>query len=557
MAIPWLSLLLALPLVGSLLVLWLPEGRLRLIRCFALGVMLLELLLAAGMMGQYDPGRAGVNEPEAFQFVERTRLFTLPLGAFGRFAVDYYVGIDGLSLTLLLLTVLIGLIGVLSSWTIERAPRAYFSLYLLLIGAIVGVFVALDLFLFYVFWELMLLPMYFLIGFWGGERREYAAVKFFLYTLAGSIFLLLVLIGLYLGTALDPGAPPPDRVRVLDLLWLMRPEAYVPGSLLDPSSPGLIGGHNARLIAFAVLFLGFAIKLPVVPLHTWLPDAHVEAPTPISVILAGVLLKLGGYGIVRLGYGLFPEGGLVFGTWIALLGMIGVVYGAFVAAAQEDLKKLIAYSSVSHMGYVLLGLASLTQEGVAGALFQMFNHGLIAAMLFLLVGVLYDRVHDRLIPHFQGLSAIMPLYGGVALFAFLASLGLPGLAGFVSEALIFLGAFSAEAVHPGHVLVPRWMVLVSTAGLVLAAVYYLWAVVERMFHGPLRLQRQEWQAALVDLSWRERIMFLPLMVLILGLGLYPQAYLELVRSSTNHFLEWVLTSGKAWWPGGIASGLGN
>jgi NADH-quinone oxidoreductase subunit M len=385
-----------------------------------------------------------------------------------------------------------------------------------------GVFVSLDFFLFYIFWELMLLPMYFLIGIWGGPRKEYAAIKFFIYTLFGSVFILLVMIGLYFSATelMADGS----RVHTFSLLALMNPANYSADGILSALNP-----NNFRLIAYIALFAGFAIKIPMFPFHTWLPDAHVEAPTPISVILAGVLLKMGTYGILRVSYPIFPDITRELMWYIALFGMINIVYGALVALAQKDFKKLIAYSSVSHMGYVLLGMASLTTVGINGAIFQMFNHGTITAMLFLIVGVIYDRTHTRGLNDFGGLATQMPVYTGFVTVAFFAAIGLPSMSGFISEALVFIGALGVDTL--------RILTMISTLGILLGAAYMLWTL-QRIFFGPLN---EKW-ASLKDLDAREYAMFIPLTIIIFFLGIYPSAMLNIMNTSVNTLVQFVTTT---------------
>ena len=304
--------------------------------------------------------------------------------------------------------------------------------------SVMGVFVAMDFFLFYIFYELMLLPLYFLIRIWGGSNREYASIKFFLYTLFGSVFILLVMLGLCFSVT-----SPVDGSHSFNMLHMMDAKNYVRDSFLGPYSEyASIFGYSSRFLAFIVLFVGFAIKVPIVPFHTWLPDAHVEAPTPVSIILAGILLKVGGYAIIRICYGIFPDAAIHFSYYIALLGTISIIYGALNALAADDLKRMIAYSSVSHMGFVLIGVASLTSEGMNGAIYQLFSHGILSAMLFYLVGILYNRVHDREIANFRGLSQQIPKYTVFVIIAFFASLGLPGFSGFIAEVFTLLGAFT-------------------------------------------------------------------------------------------------------------------
>ena len=423
---------------------------------------------------------------------------------------------------MVLLTALISFIAAISSWTIEKSVKGYFALFLLLDAGMMGVFVSLDFFLFYIFWELMLLPMYFLIGIWGGPRKEYAAIKFFIYTLFGSVFILLVMIGLYFSATelMSDGS----RVHTFSLLALMNPANYSADGILSALNP-----NNFRLIAYIALFAGFAIKIPMFPFHTWLPDAHVEAPTPISVILAGVLLKMGTYGILRVSYPIFPDITRELMWYIALFGMINIVYGALVALAQKDFKKLIAYSSVSHMGYVLLGMASLTTVGVNGAIFQMFNHGTITAMLFLIVGVLYDRSHTRGLNDFGGLATQMPVYTGFVTVAFFAAIGLPSMSGFISEALVFIGAFGVDTL--------RILTMISTLGILLGAAYMLWTF-QRIFFGPLN---EKW-ASLKDLDAREYAMFIPLTIIIIFLGVYPSGMLNIMNTSVNTLVQFVTTT---------------
>lgn len=517
---PILSLITFLPVLGMFLILFMKKEQPKSIKYLTLGITALQVVLAVILLANYNYASGGIYEEKSFQFIEKFRWINIGgISWLGTVKVDYFLGIDGLSMPMVLLTALISFIAAISSWTIEKSVKGYFALFLLLDTGMMGVFVSLDFFLFYIFWELMLLPMYFLIGIWGGPRKEYAAIKFFIYTLFGSVFILLVMIGLYFSATelMTDGS----KVHTFSLIALMNPANYSADGILSALNPS-----NLRLIAYIALFAGFAIKIPMFPFHTWLPDAHVEAPTPISVILAGVLLKMGTYGILRVSYPIFPDITRELMWYIALFGMINIVYGALVALAQKDFKKLIAYSSVSHMGYVLLGMASLTTVGINGAIFQMFNHGTITAMLFLIVGVVYDRAHTRGINDFGGLATQMPVYTGFVTVAFFAAIGLPSMSGFVSEALVFIGAFGVSAI--------RVLTLISTLGILLGAGYMLWTL-QRIFFGPLN---EKW-SSLKDLDKREYAMFIPLTIIIIFLGVYPSGMLDIMNSSVNSLVNFV------------------
>lgn len=533
-----LSLIVFLPILAGLVILAVPSSQKQIIRIVSLLAALAQGVLAVLIWRGYDPslpgitaGAGGIPE-ESFQFIERVSWIKLDLGGFGPLNIEYFLGVDGLSITMVMLTALISIIGVLSSWPIQKQVKGYFVLYNVLSTAMMGCFVALDFFLFYVFWELMLLPMYFLIGIWGGPNREYAAIKFFLYTLFGSIFMLLVMIGLYFSVV-----DPLTGEHTFSLVAMASQENYISDAILGPESV------MWRYVAFIVLFIGFAIKVPMFPFHTWLPDAHVEAPTPISVILAGVLLKLGTYGMMRINFPLFPEVFQASLFVIAVFGAINIIYGAFCALAQQDLKKMVAYSSISHMGYVLLGLAAANSQGMIGALYQMFNHGTITAMLFLLVGVIYDRAHTRQIDKFGGLATYMPVYAAFVTVAWFASLGLPGLSGFISEAFVFIGAFSSETT--------RVVAIVSVLGIVFGAAYLLWSL-QRMFLGKRRedaayelevgedcherIHFHDWKGKL-DLDAREFAMLVPLALIVIFLGIYPMPVMGMLTSSINKLVE--------------------
>lgn len=496
MSFPILTVITFLPILGMIIVLMLPKDNVKLIRTVSVAATGLQVVLAVMIWMSFNTTMAGINSQSGMQFVERIPWIKIPATSwFGAIQIDYFMGIDGLAMPMVLLTALISFIACIASFSIEKMQKGYFAMFLLLDTGMMGVFCALDFFLFYVFWEIMLLPMYFLIGIWGGPRREYAAIKFFIYTLAGSVLLLLVMIGLYFSTT-----DPETKMYTFNMLAMMNPANIDPHSIFG----GL--GTNARLIAYVALFIGFAIKVPIFPFHTWLPDAHVEAPTAISVILAGVLLKMGTYGMLRISFPMFPEAAVYFQIPLMIFGVINIVYGALVAMAQTDFKKLIAYSSISHMGYVILGMAALNIQGMTGAVFQMFNHGTITAMLFLLVGVLYDRAHTRGLNEFGGLYNKMPMYSFFVVIAFFAAIGLPGLSGFVSEAFVFLGAFQFN----------KLWTIISTLGIVLGAGYMLWTF-QRVFMGKLP---EKWEG-LTEMSKREIVSLAPLAFVIVYLGINP------------------------------------
>lgn len=517
-----LSGLIFIPMIIALLMIVVPKEKTAVFRWGAILASVIQLALVAILVQNYDLTKAGINEAAGYQFVENYSWIKVSAGSYGILDISYTLGIDGLSLPMLILTAFVGLIGVISSFSIEKYIKGYFISYLILLSAMTGVFAALDFFLFYLFWEMMLIPMYFLIGIWGGPRREYAAIKFFLYTFIGSLLMLLVIIGLYFSYVTNPGAAPEDMIHSFNMITMMNQGNLVAGSLLSV--------EHWRHVAFILMFLGFAVKIPMFPFHTWLPDAHVEAPTPISVILAGVLLKMGTYGLVRVLWPIFPESVLYFAWLIALFGVINILYGALTAMGQTDLKKLIAYSSISHMGFVLLGLASLTTEGTMGAMVQMFSHGIISAMLFLVVGVIYDRAHHRDIDGFGGLAKQMPVYAGITLFAFFASLGLPGLSGFVAEALVFMGGFSQP--------VTQNLTIIATLGMLITAIYYLWTY-QKVFTGELNPK----YTGLTEINGRELTMMTALGVSILLVGIYPSSLTDLMTVSVNHLNDLVKSAG--------------
>jgi NADH-quinone oxidoreductase subunit M len=520
-----LTYLIFTPVAIAVLALFIPAEAKKTFRILALAVSAIQLLIVLFIVGQVRP------EVGSFQLTEKLTWFTIDLGSWGILQAEYFLGLDGLSFSMVALTVLIMLIASISSWTIEKNVKGYFILLWILNGSILGAFTALDFLLFFLFFEFMLLPMYFLIGIWGGPKREYASIKFLLYTLLGSVLILIVLIGLVI--SVQAPASGDTVVHTFNLLHMSDPANFIFGSILNPDESWMIGPQTARWWAFILLFTGFAIKLPAVPFHTWLPDAHVEAPTPISVILAALLLKLGAYGLLRIAYPIFPDSAVELSSVVALVGVISIIYGALNALASKDLKRLIAYSSVSHMGFVLLGLASLTTEGVSGAVYQMFSHGFISAMLFLIAGVLYDRTNDRLISNYSGLTSKMPVFFVFVLIAFFASLGLPGFSGFIAEIMILLGAFASGSTNQ---LISESFAVVAMLGLILGAAYYLWTL-QRMFFGPFHVKSEIRQEQLTDLDRREFGMLASLALLILIFGILPQILLDYINPFAQNFSE--------------------
>jgi NADH-quinone oxidoreductase subunit M len=489
-----LTLITFLPVVGAAVIAFLPRKNPNLVRWTALVTTAIVLAIGISLFPRFDRGMIGINDANSFQFTEKATWIAA-------FHINYFVGVDGLSFPMVLLTALLCFLCIPASWGIDKGVKGYHAMFLLLQTGMIGTFVALDFFLFYVFWEIMLLPMYFLIGIWGGPRRIYAAIKFFIYTLIGSVMMLIVILVLYFNTV-----DPETGTHTFNMLHMMG----------QGNHTGILNLSSARVLLWFGLYIGFAIKVPVFPFHTWLPDAHVEAPTAISVILAGILLKMGTYGLLRISYPILPDATKYLAWFLAMMGMINIVYGAFCAMAQKDLKKLVAYSSISHMGYVMLGMSALTSAGMNGAVFQMFNHGTITAMLFLLVGVIYDRAHHREIAGFGGLANVMPRYLGIFSLAFFASLGLPGLSGFISEIMVFIGAFP----------VWRTFTIISVFGIIITAAYSLWTL-QRMFFGATNPKYEK----LPDINARELFTLIPLAAIVLFLGIWPHPILGLMNTS--------------------------
>jgi NADH-quinone oxidoreductase subunit M len=496
-----LTLVTFFPLIGVLVLLFINKEQKNALRWTALITSLLTFAISVWMLVQFKPGNPDL------QFV-----INLPWIQVAGWNISYYMGVDGISILLVMLTTFLVPISILSTWTaVEDRVRDFMIFFLLLEVGMVGVFLAQDLFLFYIFWEFTLVPMYFLIGIWGGQRRMYAAIKFFLYTMAGSILMLLAILwlGIYQGTFSVPELIAQGGIPANIQLWLF--------------------------IAFAA---AFAIKVPMWPLHSWLPDAHVEAPTAGSVILAGVLLKMGTYGFVRFNLSLFPQASVQAAPWIAGLAVIGILYGAMVSYAQKDVKKLVAYSSVSHLGFVMLGLFAINAVGIQGGILQMVNHGLSTGALFLIVGMIYERRHTREMDAFGGLWKVMPVYAVLTLIVTLSSMGLPGLNGFVGEFTILLGAYGSE------VLASPWFAGLAAIGVILAAVYMLF-MFQKLFLG--QIDKDE-NRKLLDLDPREIVTQVPLLILIFWIGLYPAPFFNLMAPAVDKLVAAVQTASMAGLP---------
>jgi NADH-quinone oxidoreductase subunit M len=495
-----LTLTTFLPIIGVVVILFLKPEWKNAIRWVALVTSIATFAISVVMLTYFKAGNPDiqleVNVPW-FQFVN--------------WDIHFHLGVDGLSVLLVMLTTLLTPLSILSTWSaIEDRVKEFMIFFLLLELGMVGVFVAMDLFLFYIFWEFSLVPMYFIIGIWGGPRRMYAAIKFFLYTMAGSILMLLAI--LWLG--INQGT-------------FSVPELIAKGSI--PA--------NIQFWLFLAFAAAFAIKVPMWPLHSWLPDAHTEAPTAGSVILAGVLLKLGTYGFLRFNLSMFPNAAIKLAPWMAGLATIGILYGAAVSYAQKDVKRLVAYSSVSHLGFVMLGLFALNPQGIQGGILQMVNHGLSTGALFLIVGMVYERRHTREMDAFGGLWKVMAVYAALTLIVTLSSMGLPGLNGFVGEFTILLGAFGSNYISP-------WFAGFAAAGIILAAIYLLF-MFQKLFLGPLDKEENK---KLTDINWREIITIAPFIVFIFWIGLYPKPFFVIMGPAVDKLVHIIQTAAMAGLP---------
>ena len=495
--IPILSIICYLPLAGALFIVFFMKNATS-IRNFATLIAAVDFVVSIPLWFAFE------RQGELFQFRE-SATWIEAIGA------RYEFGIDGIALLLVLLTTFLGVLAFLSSWTaIDNRQKEYYIFLLLLQTGMMGVFMAMDFFLFYVFWEVMLVPMYFLIGIWGGPRRLYAAIKFFLYTLVGSVLMLLGILALYFY----------NSTGLFGWGGLGNPRSFFIPQFHDIS--GAIP-PDLQFWVFVVFFIGFAIKVPMFPFHTWLPDAHVEAPTAGSVILAGVLLKMGTYGFVRFSLPILPDATMQLLPWMAGLSIVGIIYGALVAMAQKDIKKLVAYSSVSHLGFVMLGLFALNPAGINGSVLQMINHGLSTGALFLLVGVIYERRHTRMIAEYGGISSEMPVFATIFLIITMSSIGLPVLNGFIGEFTILVGAFNRV----------WWWGLAGVIGIVLGAAYMLW-MYQRVFFGPLTNPENK---DLPDLNRRELLYLMPIVVLCFWIGLYPRPFFRILEKPVDYVVS--------------------
>lgn len=476
------------PLIGALLIAFIPDKQTDSIKGVALIISFITLIISAFIWARFDVSASGMQLAENYAWIPS-------------WGIQYSLGIDGISLLLIMLTTILTVLSILASWnSVKTGVKGYFISMLLLTTGMLGVFCSLDLFLFYVFWEVMLIPMYFIIGVWGGPRRVYAAIKFVLFTMFGSLLMLVGIIYVYFAYQSFSGEFTFDIMKLVNLPLSM----------------------NEQLWLFGAFALAFAIKVPLFPFHTWLPDAHVQAPTAGSVILAGVLLKMGTYGFIRIAMPMFPDATMVYMPYISVLAVIAIIYGALVSLVQKDMKSLVAFSSVSHMGFVMLGLFALNLQGYEGAVLQMINHGVSTSALFLLVGMIYERRHTRMIADFGGLASVMPVFSVFFLIVVLSSIGLPFTNGFVGEFLILLGVFKANITYA----------VFAATGVIFAACYMLW-MYQRVVFGKVTNEKN---SKLIDLSWREKIILIPLVVLIFWIGLYPKPLLDRIEPAVKDSL---------------------
>ncbi|OIJ21775.1 NADH-quinone oxidoreductase subunit M [Anaerobacillus alkalidiazotrophicus] len=490
-----LSVLVFLPLLGALIILTIPNEHKNVIRSVAGITAFVTLIISVIVWNGFNRSTSGMQFAENYTWID-----------LGFVSFNYQLGVDGLSMPLLVLTTIVTFLGIIASVSIKERVKEYFVWMLILLTGMLGVFVALDMFLFFLFFELTLIPMFFIIGIWGGSQKEYAAFKFLLYTGLGSAVMLIAFFAMFYQGAVAEEAT---------LNFLRLAEIYA-----NPANAHIISdAFKAGL--FITLFVAFAVKLPIFPFHTWLPDAHVQAPTPASMILAGVLLKMGAYGLLRVGFGILPDQAAKFAFLIAILGVVNIIYGALLALVQKDLKKLVAYSSISHMGIVLLGAASFTTQGMQGAIFQLVSHGFIAALLFFMVGAIYERTHTRMIEDLGGLSKTIPILAGFLLAAAMASVGLPGMSGFVSELLAFMGIFGAS---PEIIPAAKTIAVVAALGIILTAAYLLWAMQRTTFG-----QLHQSNAHLEDARPIEYIPMICLLGLTILIGVYPAILSDVIN----------------------------